>query len=182
MPDITTDATESTETTQTTEVTEATKPTVEQTGTGAKPEQDDETLGEPGKRALDAERTARKAAEKAASEAQAKLQEIEDAKLSEIERAQKAAAEATAALADITRQNLVNSRALAKGLPADLTGFITGTDEADVDSQIDTLMARINAPRTPAPDPGQGARTTSSSTDAEYAQYAAALHLPTSRK
>jgi len=148
----------------------------------AKPADADVPLGEPGKRALDAERTARKAAEKAASEAQAKLQEIEDAKLSEIDRAQKAAAEAQARLADITRQNLVNSRALAKGLPADLTGFINGEDEASVDAQIDTLLARINAPRTPAPDPGQGPRTPTPSVDAEFAQYAAALNLPASRK
>lgn len=121
------------------------------------------------------ERAARK-------ELEERLQKIDDEKLSELERAQKAASEAETALAEITRQNLINSRALAKGLPADLAGFITGTDEATVDAQIDTLMSKIAAPRTPAPDPSQGPRPQVADPDAEFNTYAALLNLPSPRK
>src|SRR5690625_7506990 len=66
-------------------------------------------LGEAGKKALAAERDARKAAEKASADLKAKLDQIEKANLSELEKAQLAAKEVQDQLAEITRQNLHNS-------------------------------------------------------------------------
>lgn len=59
-------------------------------------------LGDGGKAALDAERTARKKAEKEAKDALAKLKAIEDADASELEKATKRADEAEAANAKLT--------------------------------------------------------------------------------
>lgn len=56
---------------------------------------DEDKLGEGGKAALEAERTARKAAEKAAKAAQDKLDKIETDKLSDADKAKKAADDAT---------------------------------------------------------------------------------------
>jgi hypothetical protein len=133
----------------------------------------DKPLGPNGEKALAAERAARAAAEKAAAGYKAQLDQIEQANLSEIEKAQKQAADAQSELAAITRQNLVNSRALAKSLPADLVEFITASDEAEVDKQIDTLLARVKAPTTPKPDPNQGAAGDGKSSTA--AQFAATI-------
>lgn len=115
-------------------------------------------LGDAGKKALAAERDARKAAEKASADLQAKLDQIEKANLSELEKAQLAAKEAQDELAEITRQNLRNSVALAKGVPADLAEFLTGDTEDELNTKADTLLARLNAPTTPLPDPSQGAK------------------------
>lgn len=117
----------------------------------------DKPLGPNGEKALKSEREARAAAEKSASELKARLDAIEAANLSDLEKAQKAAADAQAQLADITRQNLRNSVALAKGVPADLVEFLTGESEQEISAKADVLMSRLNAPTTPKPDPSQGA-------------------------
>lgn len=119
----------------------------------------DAPLGEPGLKALAAEREARKHAEKSAAELAARLKQIEDANLTEIERAKKEAAEAKATLDQITRENIRNSVALAKGVPADLVDFLTGETPEAVERQADVLLARLSAPTTPKPDPSQGAGT-----------------------
>lgn len=144
---------------------EATEPTTQQG--------DPAGLGEGGKRALEAERAARKAAEKSAADLKARLDAIEQANLTELEKAQRAAKDAQDQLEAVTRQNLVNAAALAKGLPADLVGFITGATEEEVNSQIDTLMARVSAPSTPAPDPTQGPKgdSPSGSTGERFASF-----------
>jgi hypothetical protein len=76
-------------------------------------------LGEPGKAALDAERTARKAAEKAAREAQKKIDQLEAANLSEADKLKKQAADGVAAAATATaklqKANLIGALA-DKGL------------------------------------------------------------------
>lgn len=115
----------------------------------------EENLGDSGKKALDAERAARKAAEKSAAALKARLDEIEQANLTELERAQKAAADAQAELAEATRQNIINRVALAKGVPADLTEFLAGETEDEVAAKADLLMSRLTAPTTPRPDPSQ---------------------------
>jgi hypothetical protein len=117
----------------------------------------DKPLGPNGEKALKSEREARAAAEKSAAELKARLDSIEAANLSDLEKAQKAAADAQAQLADITRQNLRNSVALAKGVPADLVEFLTGESEQEISVKADVLMSRLNAPTTPKPDPSQGA-------------------------
>lgn len=116
-----------------------------------------EPLGENGVKALQAEREARKAADKAVAELTAKLQGFEDAKLSDIERANKAAADAAAELATLRRENARNQVALLKGVPADMIEFLTGETEDEMAAKADKLLARLNTPGTPKPDPSQGA-------------------------
>lgn len=139
------------------ETTEQTAP--EATEAEGQQEQQDTTpeLGDAGKKAIQAEREARKAAEKAAAEYRAKLQEIEDANLSEVERAKREAEQTSQELAALRSENLRNKVALEKGLPVDLIGFLTGDTEEDVAAKADLLLSRISAPTTPKPDRSQGA-------------------------
>ena len=116
----------------------------------------DKPLGPGGEKALVAEREARKALEKTAAELTAKLKQIEDSQLGDLERAQKEASEAKGELARITKENVRNKVALAKSVPADLLDFLTGDTEDEVAAKADILMARLNAPTTPRPDPSQG--------------------------
>lgn len=120
--------------------------------------QEQQELGDGGKKALQAEREARKLAEKRAAEAEAKIKAAEVAQLSDIERAQREASEAAAELAAIRAENLRNRVALSKGVPADLVEFLTGDTEEDIAAKADTLLARLNAPTSPKPDPSQGAK------------------------
>jgi hypothetical protein len=115
-------------------------------------------LGDGGKKALQAERDARKQAEKTAAELTARLKEFEDSKLSELERAQKEAAENAAELARLRTENTRSKVAIEKGVPADLVEFLTGDTEGDIAAKADLLLARLNAPGTPKPDPSQGAK------------------------
>jgi len=118
----------------------------------------DKPLGPAGEKALKDERAARAAAEKAAAALKARLDEIEQANLSELEKAQRSAKEAQDALSAATRDGLRHKVALTKGVPADLVPFLTGEDEAAMTSQADVLLARLNAPTTPRPDPSQAGR------------------------
>ncbi len=115
-------------------------------------------LGDGGKKALQAERDARKTAERTAAELSARLKQFEDANLSELERSKKAAEESAAELAKLRHENTRNKVALDKGVPADLVEFLTGDTEGDIAAKADLLMARLNTPGTPKPDPSQGAK------------------------
>lgn len=115
-----------------------------------------DALGEGGKKALAAEREARKAAEKAAAELAARLNQIESANLTELERAQKEAAQAKDALAALTKQALRDRVALTKGVPADLAEFLSGDTEDEIAAKADVLLARLKTPASPVPDPSQG--------------------------
>lgn len=116
----------------------------------------DKPLGPNGEKALEAERTARKAAEKSAADLQAKLDEIGRANLSDLEKAQQDAQTYREELAKVTHQNTVNKVALAKSVPADLVEFLTGETEDEISTRADVLLARLNTPTTPRPDPSQG--------------------------
>jgi len=113
-------------------------------------------LGDSGIKALQAERDARKAAEKANADLAAKLKAFEDAKLSDLEKAQNAANESAAELTRLRTENIRNTVALSKGVPADLVEFLTGDTEEAVAAKADLLLARLNAPTSPKPDPSQG--------------------------
>jgi hypothetical protein len=143
-------------------------------------------LGDAGKRALQAERAAKAAAERAAADAkaradaaEAKVREFEDAGRSELEKAQNAAADAAKrAEAATARAVSAEVRALASEFadPADAAAFLDLSQYADADGQIDSakitadLAALLDSkphlrkqadgsgPRTPRPDPGQGPR------------------------
>jgi hypothetical protein len=123
----------------------------------------DATLGDGGKRALEAERTARKAAQKAAQEAMAKVKAYEDRDKTELERLTEQAAEAKAE-AEAARTEALRLRIATNAkLPQDLQEFLTGTDEDTIRSQAERLVAAMapSDPERPAPDPSQGARPNS---------------------
>lgn len=114
-------------------------------------------LGDGGKKALDAERTARKAAEKTNAELQKQLDEINRANESVLERAQREAKEAQEAAAKATADALRFRVAAKHGITdedADL--FLTGTDEATLLRQAARLAERT--PTSPLPDPTQGGK------------------------
>ena len=117
----------------------------------------EEPLGEGGKKALDAERNARKAAEKAAADFKKRLDEIEAANLSDLEKAQRQAQEAqeaaTKATADAARFRVAAKYGLSDE-DADL--FLTGSDPDVLERQAAALVART--PAGPKPDRSQGAK------------------------
>lgn len=140
------------------------------------PEADEQELGTGGKRALTAEREARRAAERELSEARAALKEIEDAKLSELERAQRDAQEAREQLAALRVENTRYQVVQTKGVPAELAEFITGDTEEEMAAKADLLLARIpSSPTTPKPDRTQGASDGSSRPVSNAEAFAAAL-------
>lgn len=117
----------------------------------------EDNLGDAGKRALTAERDARKAAERELSEARARLKEIEDANLSEIQKAQRDAEEARSQLAILQLESTRSRVALEKGVPSDLIEFITGDTAEEMAAKADVLVARLSpASTTPKPDRTQG--------------------------
>ena len=121
-------------------------------------DQTTEDLGEGGKKAIAAEREARKQAEKLNATLTARLKEIEDANLTELEKAQREAEESRTALAKLQRENDRNRVAIEKGVPSDLIEFITGDTAEDMAAKADILVSRLNAsPSTPKPDRTQGA-------------------------
>ena len=130
--------------------------TTDATGANTSSESKDEALGENGLKALQAEREARKALEKQLSDAQSAIKQHEEANLSELQKAQKVAADTQAELEVLRREALVNKVALSKSVPAELTQFLTGADEAALNEQADLLLSRLGTPRTPKPDPSQG--------------------------
>lgn len=114
-------------------------------------------LGEGGKKALDAERAARKAAEKAAADLQAKLDEINRANESELDKARREATEAreqaNQAAADAIRFRI----AAEKGITDNVDLILTAGDEDTMRRQADLWVSR--APDTtagPRPDLTQG--------------------------
>lgn len=132
-------------------------------------------LGEAGKKALDAEREQRKAAEKSAKELKVRLDELERAQMSDQE---KAVAEAIEQAKSETRAEFGSQlvaaevKVAATGLldpeqidtllaDLNLAKFLTGDGQVDVD-RIQAFVAGI-APKAPegpnrVPDLGQGAR------------------------
>lgn len=125
-------------------------------------------LGDPGKKAISAEREAREAAEKAAAEYKTKLDEIEQANLSEVERAKREAEDAKTALAK-AKSEALRARIQAKhGISdedADL--FLTGSDEATLTRQAERLAQRAeDRKKTGNRAPLQGQASTAKSTGA----------------
>jgi hypothetical protein len=118
------------------------------------PAADESALGDAGKKALDAERTARKAAEKAAADALAKVQEFEDRDKTEAEkladRATTAEERATKAETELTK-TLV---ALEKNVPADLRDFLTGSTREELEAKADALLAHLKPNGGTTPPPG----------------------------
>lgn len=126
------------------------------------PEDGDADLGDAGKKALQREREARKAAEKARTEAEAKVKEFEDRDKSELDKANERAAElektAAQAQAEALRYRIAAKNEISD---EDAEIFLTGTDEDTLTKQAERLVALRGeqaAPRAPKPDPSQGSR------------------------
>lgn len=118
--------------------------------TEQKPE---DTLGDAGKRALDAEREARKAAEKAAREAQAKVKQYEDAGKSELEKAQTTAADA-AKDAETARGELARLRAALKaGLDPELADRLKGSTPDELAADAASLAEKFGKAATGSATP-----------------------------
>ena len=138
---------------------EATTEPATDTAPATTPPADD--LGDAGKKALAAERAAKRAAEKQVAELAAKVKEFEDASKSEAEKAAARAEAAEKALAEMTAKALRLQVVTEVGVPADLAEFLTGSDEESLRAQAEKLMAATaasKAPRAPQPDPSQGAK------------------------
>lgn len=148
---------------------------------GATPEtQYPEGLGDPGKRALDAERARADQAEKdlkaLRDKAAADAKAAEDAKLSELERAQRIASEAIASKAEDARQIERLNFAYNNGVPKEWVNRLQGStpEELAADWAIlqPTLAAPVaavdpNAPRVPAPVPSPGPQPSATKSEDE---------------
>lgn len=128
----------------------------------------DDQLGDAGKRAIDAERKARSAAEKNAKDLQSKLDEIERANMSELEKAQQAAQSAQAELTQYQARAMRQQVALSKGIPAALVDRLQGDTEDDLNADADALLALINAPKSPKPDPTAGGHGTDNTSSGDW--------------
>lgn len=134
-----------------TEATGTPKPTEPQT------QGDPAELGEGGKKALEAERTARKAAEKAAADLQAKLDDINRANETELDKARREATEAREqaqqAAADAIRFRI----AAEKGITDNVDLILTAGDEDTMRRQADLWVSRTpDTTAGPRPDLTQG--------------------------
>ena len=112
------------------------------------------SLGEGGKKALTAEREARKAAEDAAKALQAQLDEIKAEQMTDLEKARAQAQTfeeaATKAQAEALRWRIAAKHGISD---EDAETFLTGTDEASLTRQAERLSSlAVAAPTTPKPD------------------------------
>jgi hypothetical protein len=123
---------------------------------------DDAELGDAGKRALQRERSARRAAE-------AKLKELEplakeaaeraEAEKSELTKTNEALAAERDARVKAETALLRHEVAASKGVPANLARFLTGADKEEIEAAADVLLAEVGTK--PAPSvPGRPNATT----------------------
>ena len=124
------------------------------------PPKDSDALGDPGKKALNAERKARRDAEKALADMQAKVKAFEQRDLSETERLTQQLAEAQAAAATATAEALKLRIATETGLDPELHEFLDGiTDEEQMRARAQKLAAKASASQPKQrPDFGGGKR------------------------
>jgi hypothetical protein len=125
---------------------------------------DDDGLGDGGKKALDAERKARKLAETELARFRKAEQDKADADKSELQKAAEAreAAEKRAAEAELRVLRL--EVAQDKGLTAAQAKRLVGADREELEADADDLLASFPAPKGdeprkgPKPDPSQGSK------------------------
>jgi hypothetical protein len=123
-------------------------------------EDQQENLGDPGKRALAAERAGRKAAEAELAKYRKAEQEKADADKSEAEKRATAEARADAAELRALRLEVGADKGLTPKQSARLVGATREELEADADDLLATFAAKEPAkPAAPRPDPSQGAKT-----------------------
>lgn len=114
-------------------------------------------LGDSGKKALQAEREARKRADKAVADLRAQLDSINAEKMSDLERTQQALAAAEKAAQDAHREALRFRLAAKHGInDEDAEIFLTGETEESMALQAERLVARAPEVKSPKPDLTQG--------------------------
>lgn len=135
---------------------------------GSEPEKADEKLGEPGIKALQAERDARSRAEKDLADARAALQKIEDEKLSDIDRARKEVADSNARLEALGLENARLAALANHPVPKDYQDLVTGHDAESFAASAKKVAALAAAAegRGKLPDPVResGSRSTTETT------------------
>lgn len=111
--------------------------------TSAKPDAgtDKPDLGDAGKRALDAERAARKAAEKQTADLAARLKEIEDRDKSDGEKQSERLAAAEKRANDAEARAMRLEIAATKGLTASQAKRLVGTTKEELEADADELLA-----------------------------------------
>lgn len=124
-------------------------------------DEDDEELGEGGKKALNSERKRAREEKRRADVAEARLKEIEDGEKTELQRAQERVAElekATQAYeAEKTRSQLRASVLDTKNVPSEWADFVTGDSEDEMNKAADRILANLSsADRGPALRPTSG--------------------------
>jgi hypothetical protein len=147
------------------------------------PANPDEPLREPGKKALDAERTRAANAEKALADLR---KEIEDSKKSAEQKAAddlKAAQNEAAANA---AKALKYEVAAEHGIPLSLAARLTGTTLAEIQADAENFKTQLPAgatppapPRIPGPDPTQGPTPPAAKTEADQIYEALYPSAPT---
>lgn len=145
----------------------STSQTTEPGGTGGntdttnqqQPQGDPDALGDAGKKALQAERDARTAAEKAAADLKRRLDQIEAANMTDLDKAKKEAADAREAAEKANAEALRFRIAAKHQISADNAELIlTGPDEATMERQaaLWASTAAANQQAGPRPDLTQG--------------------------
>ncbi|WP_102157699.1 hypothetical protein [Zhihengliuella halotolerans] len=121
----------------------------------------DEKLGEPGKKALKAEREAHAKAKKELADANKKLQEIEDAKLSDTQRAEKEKNDAIARAEKAERETWRLAALADHPVSKENRDLVVGTDEASYlasakrISEMEAAAAGKKGRKEPVPDSGR---------------------------
>ena len=140
-----------------------------------KPDGVSDSLGDAGKKALDAERAARKEAEKRLNEAAARIEEFENAQRTEEEKREYELETLRAQIEEerkqreaVERDLLIKSVASEFGLPDELSSRLVGDDREALVEDAKRLQKIIapSGPRKPAPVPEAGSAS-SINTDEE---------------
>lgn len=108
---------------------------------GATPATPDEPLGEPGKKALEAERKARAAAEKALAEREAKLKEIEDRDKSEEQKRQEERDRLAREVEELTAAKTRAEVSAATSVPIDVLSGPASNSPSDLTAYAELLTA-----------------------------------------
>lgn len=134
-----------------------------------------EPLGEGGKKALAAEREARKTAEREKAELQSQLDAINAEKMSDLEKAQAATQAAEQAAAKATREALRYRYAAKHGISdEDAELFLTGETEEQVAAQAERFATHVSSAPSGSPKPdltqGGSGKPAPTSTGEQFAQ------------
>lgn len=125
---------------------------------GDKANDEDEALGEGGKKALQSEREARKQLEREIAELRSKNKEFEDASKSAEEKQAERLAELEKSSTTNALRVMQYEVAAEKGLPLSAATRLTGDTKEALEADADELQKLIgaSAPAPPKPDPSQG--------------------------